>query len=142
MKKHNAGTQKSLETFWGINKWMDKLAVKITGAVGTIWCAVIFTLIAAISLPEIIAEATRTNTIDPIIQWVTQTFLQLALLSIILRGQNIASEKQEHIISHIKDNTAKTEAAAERIEHIVMMIEHKAKNIEKAEQEKSETNNK
>lgn len=124
-----------------INEWMDKLAVKITGAVGTMWCAVIFTLISFIALPEIIAETAKTNTVNPIIQWVTQTFLQFALLSIILRGQNIANENQEHIIRHIKENTAKTEAAAERIEHIVMMIEREAKNIEKAEREKKDPNN-
>lgn len=141
MKKPYMGSPKSRETFWG-KKFMDKLAVSITNAVGTIWCAVIFTLIALISLPDMIAESARTNTVDPVIQWVTQTFLQLVLLSIILRGQNIASGKQEHIIRHIKENTAKTEAAAERIEHIVKMIEREAKNIGKEEGEKQETNNK
>ncbi len=125
-----------------INDFMDKVAVRITNAVGTIWCAIIFTLIAFISLPDMIAESARTNSVDPIIQWVTQTFLQLVLLSIILRGQNIASEREEHIIRHIKENTAKTEATAQRIEQIVRMIEDKTKNIEKVEKEKTETNNK
>jgi len=126
-----------------LNKWMDMIAVRITGAVGTMWCAVVFTLIALISLPEIIAESARTNTIDPVIQWITQTFLQLALLSIILRGQNIGSRKQEHIITQINENTAKTEAAAERIEHIVMMIEKEAeKELEEIEKRNQNANSK
>lgn len=125
------------------NSWLDKMAVKITGAVGTMWCAIIFTLIAVISLPDIIAEVAANHTIDPIIQWITQTFLQLALLSIILKGQNIASEKQEHIIRQIEENTAKTEAAAERIEQIVMMIECDAKKeIEEIEKKKQDIYNK
>jgi hypothetical protein len=105
------------------NKWLDKLAVKITGAVGSMWCAIIFTALALTSLPDVITEAVQNSTLAPVIQWIAQTFLQLVLLSIILKGQNIASEKQEQIVKQISENTAKTEAAAERIEHIVRIIE-------------------
>lgn len=105
------------------NKWLDKLAVRITGAVGSMWCAIIFTIIALTSLPDVITEAVANATLAPVIQWVAQTFLQLVLLSIILKGQNIASEKQEQIVNQIHENTVKTEAAAERIEHIVKIIE-------------------
>ena len=65
------------------NSW---LAVKITGGVGTMWCAYLFAIIALISLPDAI-KAGR----PAIISWVAQTFLQLVLLSIIIVGQNIAS---------------------------------------------------
>lgn len=122
-----------------LNKWLDKLAIKITSGVGSMWCAVIFTAVALVSLPEIISEAAYTHTIDPIIQWVTQTFLQLVLLSIVLRGQNIAGKRQEHIVDRIKENTAKTEAAAERIEHIVKIIERiSEKELKEIEEKKKE----
>lgn len=117
------------------NAWLDKLAVKITSAVGSMWCAILFSLIALTSLPDVIIQFIHTGSIAPIIQWVAQTFLQLVLLSIILKGQNIASDKQEQIIDRINENTAKTEAAAERIEHIVKLIEkieeRELKDIEK-----------
>jgi len=109
-----------------INEWLDKIAVKITSAVGSMWCAIIFTVIALTSLPEIISQCIQHGSIALLIQWVAQTFLQLVLLSIILKGQNISGEKQEQIISRINENTLKTEATAKRIEHIVKIIERDA----------------
>lgn len=118
-----------------INDWLDKVAVKITGAVGSMWCAILFSILALTSLPSVIAESLQTSSIAPLIQWIAQTFLQLVLLSIILKGQNIGSEQLEKIIAHIDENTAKTEAAAERIEQLVRMIEkneeREIKDIEK-----------
>jgi hypothetical protein len=69
------------------NNW---LAVKITNVVGTMWCAYAFAGLALISLPEAIKGGTAT-----LIAWIAQTFLQLVLLSIIMVGQNIASEKSD-----------------------------------------------
>lgn len=69
-----------------------RLAVLITNAVGTMWCAYIFTAIALISLPDAIAGG-----VAPFIAWVAQTFLQLVLLSVIMVGQKVAaaaSDKQ------------------------------------------------
>ena len=66
-----------------VNSW---LALKITGAVGTMWCAYAFAVLALISLPDAI-KAGR----PAIISWIAQTFLQLVLLSIIIVGQNILS---------------------------------------------------
>ncbi len=65
------------------NSW---LAIKITGAVGTMWCAYAFALLALISLPDAIRIGR-----PAIISWIAQTFLQLVLLSIIIVGQNILS---------------------------------------------------
>jgi len=70
-----------------INK---KLAAKITAMVGTMWCAYVFAGIALISLPSAIAGG-----IAPLISWIAQTFLQLVLLSIIMVGQSVLSEKSE-----------------------------------------------
>ena len=71
------------------NAW---LALKITGAVGTMWCAYAFAALALVSLPDAIKAGK-----PAIISWIAQTFLQLVLLSIIIVGQNIqatASDKR------------------------------------------------
>lgn len=72
------------------NRFNDWLAVKITNVVGTMWCAYAFAALALISLPEAINGG-----IAPLVAWIAQTFLQLVLLSIIMVGQNIASEKSD-----------------------------------------------
>ena len=71
----------------GINEW---LAVKVTAIVGSMWCAYAFAILCFISLPEAIKGGT-----GPLITWICQTFLQLVLLSIIIVGQNVASEKSQ-----------------------------------------------
>jgi uncharacterized membrane protein len=72
------------------NQFNEWLAVKITGIVGTMWCAYAFAGLALISLPAAIRGGTAT-----LISWIAQTFLQLVLLSIIMVGQNIASKKSD-----------------------------------------------
>ncbi len=62
-----------------------RLAVGITKAVGSMWCAYAFALIALISLPA----AIRSHDPIVIIAWIAQTFLQLVLLPIIIVGQNV-----------------------------------------------------
>ena len=69
-----------------------RLAMIITTAVGTMWCAYVFAAIALISLPEAVRGGTGT-----LVAWVAQTFLQLVLLSVIMVGQKVAaaaSDKQ------------------------------------------------
>jgi hypothetical protein len=68
------------------NAW---LAVKVTKGVGTMWCAYVFAAIALISLPQAI-HSTYT-----MIAWVSQTFLQLVLLSIIIVGQNVLAQASD-----------------------------------------------
>lgn len=72
------------------NHFNDWLAVKITNVVGTMWCAYAFAALTLISLPEAINGGVAT-----LVAWIAQTFLQLVLLSIIMVGQNIASEKSD-----------------------------------------------
>jgi hypothetical protein len=69
------------------------LAVKITRGVGTMWCAYVFAGLALISLPSAISSGSAVT----LVSWVSQTFLQLVLLSIIIVGQNVlaaASDKR------------------------------------------------
>ena len=69
-----------------------RLAVMITKVVGSMWCAYAFAGLAFISLPDAIHEGTFA-----LITWISQTFLQLVLLSVIMVGQQVlakASDKQ------------------------------------------------
>jgi hypothetical protein len=68
------------------NRFNAKLAVIITDAVGTMWCAYAFAAVAFIGLPAALRPGG-----EGIIAWIAQTFLQLVLLSIIIVGQNIAA---------------------------------------------------
>ena len=72
------------------NRW---LAVKVTNGVGTMWCAYAFAALALVSLPAAILSRNPVL----IVSWISQTFLQLVLLSIIIVGQNVlaaASDKR------------------------------------------------
>ena len=64
------------------NAW---LAVKVTTGVGTMWCAYAFAALAFISLPQ----ALQSHNAVTLVSWVSQTFLQLVLLSVIIVGQNV-----------------------------------------------------
>lgn len=66
----------------GINK---SVAVWITNKVGTMWSAYLFALISLVALPAAIRSG------DPIIivAWISQAFLQLVLLPVIIVGQNV-----------------------------------------------------
>lgn len=66
------------------------IALLITNAVGTMWCAYLFALLALISLPAAIAGGTAT-----VISWIAQTFLQLVLLSVIMVGQKVAAKASD-----------------------------------------------
>ena len=68
----------------------NRLALKITSVVGTMWCAYAFAILALISLPEAIKTGT-----SALIAWIAQTFLQLVLLSIIMVGQKVSAEKSD-----------------------------------------------
>jgi hypothetical protein len=64
------------------NQWF---AVKVTTGVGTMWCAYAFAALAFVSLPAAIASGSAVT----LVSWISQTFLQLVLLSVIIVGQNV-----------------------------------------------------
>jgi hypothetical protein len=68
-----------------------RLALILTTAVGTMWCAYAFAVLALVALPD----ALRSGAILPIITWVSQTFIQLVMLSVIMVGQNIQSRASD-----------------------------------------------
>ena len=90
------------------------LAVLITKIVGSMWCAYAFAALALISLPEAIQQGTVA-----VVSWVSQTFLQLVLLSVIMVGQQVlakASDKQA--LQTFKDAEAIL-ALTDQIHHLV-----------------------
>jgi hypothetical protein len=81
-----------------INRFNTKVALVITAAVGSMWCAYAFALLDLISLPTAIRGGPAT-----IVTWLAQTFLQLVLLSIIMVGQNVqaaAADKRAEATYH------------------------------------------
>ena len=73
----------------GVN---GRIALVLTTIVGTMWCAYAFALLALVVLPEAIAGGLLTS-----VQWLSQTFIQLVMLSVIMVGQNVlgrASDKR------------------------------------------------
>jgi hypothetical protein len=92
-KQHGPVTRRDMLPSGGaIQRFNTFLAMKITGAVGTMWCAYLFAMLALVSLPEAVRGGTAT-----LVAWIAQTFLQLVLLSIIIVGQKVdgaASDKR------------------------------------------------
>lgn len=78
-----------------MNKW---LAVHVTKGVGTMWCAYIFAGLAVFGFPyqNIVPTA--------VVQWISQEFLQLVLLSIILVGQQVQSEQLSQVQTTVKEH--------------------------------------
>ena len=73
----------------GIN---GRIALALTTAVGTMWCAYAFALLALVVLPQAISGGLLL-----FVQWVSQTFIQLVMLSVIMVGKNVlgrASDKR------------------------------------------------
>jgi hypothetical protein len=67
-----------------VNRFNTRVALLVTRAVGSMWCAYAFALFDLISLPDAIRGGTAA-----VVSWVAQTFLQLVLLSVIMVGQNV-----------------------------------------------------
>ncbi len=77
-----------------MGQFNSRLAVLITRGVGTMWAAYVFVLIAFVSLPQALAAFLAGDTVTGI-TWLSQSFLQLVLLPIIIVGQNVISIAQD-----------------------------------------------
>jgi ABC-type nickel/cobalt efflux system permease component RcnA len=67
-----------------------RVALLLTTTVGTMWCAYAFAVLALVALPQALGGG-----LLPLIQWVSQTFIQLVMLSVIMVGQNILSRASD-----------------------------------------------
>lgn len=107
---------------------LDKVAVYITSIVGTMWCAIAFTLLALVSLPDAINGGKATT-----ISWIAQTFLQLVLLSVIMVGQNLQNKHSEARADANFDTSVKAELEIETIlQHLENQNEVILKILEKS----------
>ena len=72
-------------------RFNTRIAVIVTKSVGSMWCAYVFALISLVALPAAIMSH------DPIIivAWISQAFLQLVLLPIIIVGQNVQAQASD-----------------------------------------------
>ncbi len=93
------------------NAWF---AVKITNGIGTMWCAYAFAALALVSLPSAV------NSHDPVVlvSWISQTFLQLVLLSVIIVGQNVLAAAAD------KRSEATYNDAVAVLQEVIKLQEH------------------
>ena len=89
-----------------VNNW---LAVKITKLVGTMWCAYIFVILAILGFPY------GSEKLPDYIQWVSQTFIQLVMLSVIMVGQNLISAQQDEHSDKLNAHAQKLDAVHEHL---------------------------
>ncbi len=80
-----AAPPKAADEHVGLN---GRIALVLTTVVGTMWCAYAFAVLALAALPSALADGSMLA----IVQWISQTFIQLVMLSVIMVGQNILSK--------------------------------------------------
>jgi hypothetical protein len=98
-----------------VARFNTAFALKITRAVGSMWCAYIFAAIALFGLPSAIHDG-----LGGVVQWIAQTFLQLVLLSIIIVGQNVqASAADERAENTYQDAEAVLHEALQIQDHLL-----------------------
>ena len=107
-----------------INRFNTKVAIIITTAVGSMYCAYAFAVFDLISLPSAVRAGA-----SAVVTWVAQTFLQLVLLSVIMVGQNVqaaAADKRAeatfhdasatlHEVAHVQGHLAAQDVLLSRI---------------------------
>src|SRR5512135_1474361 len=86
--RRTVGPPKAADEHVGFN---GRVGLVITTAVGTMWCAYAFGLLALVALPDALAS----GSLLPIVQWLSQTFIQLVMLSVIMVGQNVQSRASD-----------------------------------------------
>src|SRR5271169_5853707 len=96
------------------NAWF---AVKVTSGVGTMWCAYAFAALAIVSLPAAISSHSAVL----LVSWISQTFLQLVLLSVIIVGQNVlAAAADKRSEATYEDADAVLHEAVKIQDHLAM----------------------
>ncbi len=127
-ERAKAGPPTTTDEHVGVN---GRIALALTAAVGTMWCAYAFAILALVVLPEAVGGG-----LLAFVQWVSQTFIQLVMLSVIVVGQNIlarASDKRalmtyrdaeatfheaEQIQAHLAAQDAAIDALLEKVEKL------------------------
>jgi hypothetical protein len=117
--EHKVQPHKTTDERTGFN---GRIGLAITLGVGTMVCAYVFALIALVSLPDTLDQAgvnigfTLGSGTILLVAWISQAFLQLVLLPVIIVGQNIqARAADKRAESTYKD--------AEAVLHEAMQIQ-------------------
>jgi len=127
-ERRKAGVPKARH---GARTLNDRIALGLTAAVGTMWCAYAFATLALVVLPEAVRGGMLT-----LIQWLSQTFIQLVMLSVIMVGQSLLSRAADRraeltykdaeaayhearqIQKHLKEQDDAINAILERLERL------------------------
>jgi len=86
-ERKKAGPPTTVAEHVGVN---GRIALVLTTVVGTMWCAYAFAILALVVLPQAV-----TGGLLLFVQWVSQTFIQLVMLSVIMVGQNVLSRASD-----------------------------------------------
>ena len=98
-----------------------RIALLLTKGVGTMWCAYAFAALALIALPQAFGSPLL------LIQWISQTFIQLVMLSVIMVGQNLLSAASDKRAEDTwKDADATFHTARDIQEHLLVQDNHLA----------------
>lgn len=126
----------------GVANFNDKLAVKITKGVGTMWTGYLFAILSLLSLPAILKLVFPHINIFPhwlisasliaLIAWISQNFLQLVLLPVIMVGQNVIQTQQD----------AKAETDHQTLTYLVNLQDQQMKEFNKLQTMIEELRNK
>ena len=90
-----------------------RIAVGLTKRVGTMWTAYSFAVLAVIGLFAILGLLSPIVAL--LVAWLSQTFIQLVLLPIIMVGQNVLGHHAELLAEEQFNTTQKTYADIESI---------------------------
>jgi uncharacterized membrane protein len=90
-----------------------KIAVKLTEWVGSMWTAYVFALLALLGLCSIFGLLPPVVVI--FIAWLSQTFIQLVLLPVIMVGQNVLGRHAELLAEEEYKTTVKTFTDSEQL---------------------------
>jgi hypothetical protein len=106
-----------------------RIALILTRAVGTMWCAYAFACLALIAVPQAFGSPLM------LIQWISQTFIQLVMLSVIMVGQNLLSAASDKRAEDTWNDADATFHTARQIqEHLVVQDAHLAAQDARLEQ--------
>jgi hypothetical protein len=114
-----------------VGRFNAALGVKITNAVGSMWTAYLFCLLALVSLPAILVGGKFVSAgtfphwmisvgLIALVAWIAQTFFQLVLLPIIIVGQNVqAAASDARSQATYDDASAVLEEAKQIQDHLL-----------------------
>lgn len=116
----------------------EKFACLSVSRVGTMGCAYVFAVIALVAFPQAVHDSFASGFAPmPLVTWLSQSFLQLTLLSVIMVGQDIqgrASEKRaveqyNAVMEMLGDMRAEHDERREILEDVRTITDQMAKHV-------------